>query len=280
MSRFGSTRLSRRLAAVGAAALVGSLLLGGAPALAANPVLGAARSTVEKEIGKPDPEISNLPEVAGYVVPNYGGYSVGYYNDRAVEITLISNRDPNLQLTESDPKDWAVSTADSKSKTFLPADASCSPKQDLGDRIQKVCTSKTLAKNVPEGDLYMLGVYGAPGDITVTYFLNYEGKVPAIDIIVGSPADYVASGATTSSTTTTTAAAATKAPSSASTSSTSSRSSSSGSSTGNRLSCKYFLSQPEAQYWFDSNGGNSNPLVAMLDGDKDGIACEYLPSGQ
>lgn len=270
MSRFGSAPVSRRLAAIGAAALVGSLLLGGAPALAANPVLGAARSTIEREIGKPDPEISNLPEVAGYVVPNYGGYSVGYYNDRAVEITLISNRDPNLQLTESDPKDWAVSTADSKSRTFLPADVSCGPKQDLGDRIQKVCTSKTLARNVPEGDLYMLGVYGAPGDITVTYFLNYEGKVPAIDIIVGSPADYVASG------TTTTAAAATKAPSSSSSSSRSS----SGSATGNRLSCKYFISQPEAQYWFDSNGGNSNPLVAMLDGDKDGIACEYLPSGQ
>jgi hypothetical protein len=254
-----------RSAAVALAAVV---LLAGAPALAADPMMGASQSAFDGALGDPAPELSNLPDVAGYDVPYYGGYNVYYYNGRAVEITLIADRDPDLQLSASDPKDWALSTAESKARDLMPADTTCGPKQDVGDRIYKVCTSKSFAKAVPQSAYDMLGVYGAAGEMTVSFYLNYSGKIPAIDIIVGSPADYVA-GSTSST------ASAPKTPTPRSSSSSSSSSSSG---LGNRLSCKYFTSQPEAQDYFDYNGGNSNPMVAMLDGDKDGLACEYLPA--
>jgi hypothetical protein len=253
-----------------AIAVAGALLLAGMPALAATPTLGSAQSTFDSELGSPDPDLSNLPDVAGYDVPYYGGYNVYYYNGKAVEVTLISNRDPELSLTQSDPKDWALSTAESKAKALMPADATCGSKQDAGDRIYKVCTSKTLAKAIPQSAMDALGVYGNAGEMTASFYLNYSGKIPAIDVIIGSPEGYVA-GSTSSSSSTTAKTPTPKA-------SSSSGSSSGSSSLGNRLSCKYFVSQPEAQAYFDYNGGNSNPMVAMLDGDKDGLACEYLPA--
>ncbi|MFM9105342.1 MAG: hypothetical protein ACKOWF_01425 [Chloroflexota bacterium] len=250
-------------ATIAAIAGMAALLAAGGPALAATPTLGSAQSTFDGELGAPDPELSNLPDVAGYDVPYYGGYNVYYYNGKAVEVTVISDRDPELTITESDPKDWALSTAEGKAKALMPADATCGSKTTETDRIYKVCTSKTLAKAVPQSALDALGVYGKPGEITVSYYLNYSGKIPAIDLIVGSPGEYVGSASGSTS------AAATKTPASKSSSS---------SQLGNRLSCKYFVTQPEAQAYFDYNGGNSNPMVAMLDGDKDGLACEYLPA--
>lgn len=257
-----------------ALAIAGALMIAGLPALAATPTIGSSQSSFDSTLGAPDPDLSNLPDVAGYDVPYYGGYNVYYYNGKAVEVTLISDRDPELTLTESDPKDWAVSTAESKAKALMPSDVTCGTKQNAGDRIYKVCNSKTLAKAVPQSAMDALGVYGNPGDITASFYLNYSDKVPAVDVIIGSPADYVP-GSTTS---TSSSAAKTPTPKATAKASSSSSSSSSGSKLGNRLSCRYFTTQPEAQAYFDYNGGNSNPMVSMLDGDKDGLACEYLPA--
>ncbi|MGI9252851.1 MAG: hypothetical protein ACR2J8_03830 [Thermomicrobiales bacterium] len=261
-----------------AIAIAGAILLAGAPALAATqPTLGNAQSAFDTALGAPDPDLSNLPDVAGYDVPYYGGYNVYYYNSKAVEVTLISDRDPDLSLTESDPKDWALSTAEGKAKALMPSDTTCGPKQTVSDRVYKVCNSKIMAKAVPVSAMDALGVYGNAGDMTVSFYLNYSQKIPAIDVIVGAPADYVAGG-TTATTTTSSSTTAKKTPTPKASTSSSSSSKSSTSPLGNRLSCRYFLTQPEAQAYFDYNGGNSNPMVSMLDGDKDGLACEYLPA--
>lgn len=269
------TASRRGFARIAALAGVVALLGAGAPALAATPTLGSSQSTFDGALGAPDPDLSNLPDVAGYDVPYYGGYNVYYYNGKAVEVTLISDRDPELTITESDPKDWALSTAEGKAKALMPSDATCGAKTTETDRVYKVCTSKTLAKAVPQSALDALGVYGKPGEITVSYYLNYSGKIPAIDLIVGSPGEYVGSASGSSSSSSSSSSSTSSA---AKTPTSKSSSSSSSSQLGNRLSCRYFVTQPEAQAYFDYNGGNSNPMVAMLDGDKDGLACEYLPA--
>ena len=248
-----------------------------APASAATgadaPNVGNARSTFDKAYGAPDPASSKLPDIASYLISGFGAYNVAFSDNKAFEIVMAADRMDHQPLTDWDDKDWSPSTADSRVRAVLPSDTTCD-KADAtttSEAIVRLCHSATLARAFSADAMQRLGLYGNPGDMTVSQFFDSQGDISVVDVALGVPQGQAVgggSGAAASAPTPTKAAGsagsgprATTAPS------------------GNRLVCANFATQKDAQAVFETYGGATNPAVSSLDGDKDGIACEDLPAG-
>ena len=248
-----------------------------APASAATgadaPNVGNARSTFDKAYGAPDPASSKLPDIASYLISGFGAYNVAFSDNKAFEIVMAADRMDHQPLTDWDDKDWSPSTADSRVRAVLPSDTTCD-KADAtttSEAIVRLCHSATLARAFSADAMRRLGLYGNPGDMTVSQFFDSQGDISVVDVALGVPQGQAVgggSGAAASAPTPTKAAGsagsgprATTAPS------------------GNRLVCANFATQKDAQAVFETYGGATNPAVSSLDGDKDGIACEDLPAG-
>ena len=248
-----------------------------APASAATgadaPNVGNARSTFDKAYGAPDPASSKLPDIASYLISGFGAYNVAFSDNKAFEIVMAADRMDHQPLTDWDDKDWSPSTADSRVRAVLPSDTTCD-KADAtttSEAIVRLCHSATLARAFSADAMQRLGLYGNPGDMTVSQFFDSQGDISVVDVALGVPQGQAVgggSGAAASAPTPTKAAGsagsgprATTAPS------------------GNRLVCANFATQKDAQAVFETYGGATNPAVSSLDGDKDGIACEELPAG-
>lgn len=248
-----------------------------APASAATgadaPNVGNARSTFDKAYGAPDPASSKLPDIASYLISGFGAYNVAFSDNKAFEIVMAADRMDHQPLTDWDDKDWSPSTADSRVRAVLPSDTTCD-KADAtttSEAIVRLCHSATLARAFSADAMQRLGLYGNPGDMTVSQFFDSQGDISVVDVALGVPQGQTVgggSGAAASAPTPTKAAGsagsgprATTAPS------------------GNRLVCANFATQKDAQAVFETYGGATNPAVSSLDGDKDGIACEDLPAG-
>ena len=248
-----------------------------APASAATgadaPNVGNARSTFDKAYGAPDPASSKLPDIASYLISGFGAYNVAFSDNKAFEIVMAADRMDHQPLTDWDDKDWSPSTADARVRAVLPSDTTCD-KADAtttSEAIVRLCHSATLARAFSADAMQRLGLYGNPGDMTVSQFFDSQGDISVVDVALGVPQGQAVgggSGAAASAPTPTKAAGsagsgprATTAPS------------------GNRLVCANFATQKDAQAVFETYGGATNPAVSSLDGDKDGIACEDLPAG-
>lgn len=221
--------------------------------------LGGTKSSFEKKLGTAQ-KGKGGPDVAVFTVKGYGLFAVAFTNSHASEITIAADRLNHKPLTESDKADWSVAAASTNAEGFLPADATFGKPAKSKERITIVGQSKTLTPVFSSKELRTLGVGGTSGDITVDYSLDTKGDVYSVDMNLGNGT------AVASSAQPTTAASAGK-----------SGATSKQTANGPVKHCRDFQTRAEAQAYFDAHGGDSNPAVSGMDGDKDGKVCEMKP---
>jgi hypothetical protein len=224
--------------------------------------LGGSVTSFAAEYGK----ATKKQGVYTYSVQGFGLVAAGFLNEKAHEITVAADRLKHTPLTTADDKDWSLSVAAQIAQSLVPADSTYGDPVQSKESITFVGKSATLKPAFAQKDLSALNVAGKPGDFQVIYNLDSKGNVYSVDISIGSgPAAATVAKPT-----------ATKTPKSGS-GATSTSSSSGSSNLVAAVHCSDFATRADAQSYFDANGGNSNPKVATLDGDKDGRACQNLP---
>lgn len=221
--------------------------------------LGGTKSTFEKKFGTPIKGKSGT-NITVFNVQGYGLVAVAFTNSHATEITIAADRLNHKPLTEPDKADWSIATASTNAEGFLPADSTFGKPVKGKDQITITGSSKELAPAISAKTMATLNAGGAPGDIIVDYSLDTSGNVYSVDINVGNGGASTASAQTTSS-------------SAGKSSSTSSNQTAN----GPVKHCRDFKTQAEAQAYFNAHGGDSNPAIAHMDGDRDGKPCETLP---
>lgn len=229
-----------------------------------NARLGGTKSSFEKKFGTPLKGKSG-ENIAVFNVQGYGLVAAAFTNGHATEVTIAADRLNHKPLTEPDNADWSIATASKNAEQFLPADARFGSPVKSVVQITITGSSKELSSAITAKTMSTLNAGGAPGDIIVDYSLDTAGNVYSVDINIGNGGSASESAQTTGSTT------------SSSNSKASSKSSSSSTANGPVKHCRDFNTQAEAQAYFDAHGGDSNPSVAGMDGDKDGKPCETLP---
>ena len=207
--------------------------------------LGGTHASFEAKFGRPLPDATNTPNVAVYRPKNVGQITVTFGDDRAIAIMAVADRLDHQPLTEPDDKDWSVTTATRRAKTFLPADAAFAKPLKGAGSITSACNSPALAAALAPDTLARLGAPGQPGDCKYVLHLDTDGRVSSIEITLGHRATAATVAATTSR-------------------------------AGTVKHCADFHSQAEAQAYFDAHGGADSPEVRGLDADRDGKACEAL----
>lgn len=224
--------------------------------------LGGSKTSFEKKYGTPVKGKSKT-DISVFNVQGYGLVAVAFTNSHATEITIAADRLNHKPLTEADKADWSIATASTNAEQFLPADSRFGKPVKSKEQITITGSSKELAPAISAKTMSTLNAGGAPGDMIVDYSLDTAGNVYSVDINIGNGGSATASSQTTSS--------------SSSASGKSSSSSSNQTANGPVKHCRDFKTQAEAQAYFDAHGGDSNPAVAGMDGDKDGKPCETLP---
>lgn len=218
--------------------------------------LGGSKLDFEQKYGTP---VKGGTNVAVFTVQGYGLVAVAFTNSHATEITIAADRLNHTPLTTPDKADWSVATASTNAEQFLPADSTFGKPVKSKEQITISGRSKELALAISAKTMATLNAGGSPGDIIVDYALDTAGNVYSVDLNVGNGGSSTASAQTTGSV------------------SSSSASSSKQTANGPVKHCRDFKTQAEAQAYFDAHGGDSNPAVAGMDGDKDGKPCETLP---
>lgn len=240
----------------------------------ANPLdarLGGTDASFAASYGQPATTDQN-GTLLGYTVQGFGLVAAAFRNGNAYEVTIAADRLDHNPLTEPDPKDWTVQDASQFAQYIVPDDAKFNNPVTATDKITIVGHSKALESAFTTKDLRALGVGGTRGDLAIVFNLDTAGAVYAVDAMVGNGQSVAAataasgSGGTSKSTTKTPTATTSGGVTGGA-----------GASTGELIHCKDFKTQKEAQAYFDSHGGDSNPAVAGMDGDHDGKACEILP---
>ena len=227
--------------------------------------LGGTQTSFRAAFGKPV-KGKSTKTVDAYAVKGFGLVAAAFLSSRADEITLAADRLAHTPLTTPDPADWSVTNAAKFADAVAPTDATYGAPAQSAAAIELAGHSQALAAVFTQADLTTLQVGGAPGDFTVVYHLDTAGSVFSVDLSVGAPATTADSGAATTGAATKTTASATKTTGSGSTGA-----------AGGKVYCRDFATQAEAQAYFDAHGGDSNPQVSGMDGDKDGKPCESLP---
>jgi hypothetical protein len=251
-------------AAVLAFMLIASALLPNlASAATYNPLegrLGGATKGFASAYGDPVKDKSS-GDINVYNVSGFGLVAAAFLKSNAYEITLAADRLSHKPLTEPDPADWTVTNAARFADAIVPTDATYDEPAKDKTKITLVGHSKALAKAFTQKNYDSLQVTGKPGDFVVVYNLDTDGNVFSIDASLGNGGTTSAASGSANSTSTKTA----------------NGSSGNGAKAGAAAHCRDFTTQADAQAYFDSHGGDSNPAAAGLDGDHDGRACETLP---
>lgn len=221
--------------------------------------LGGTQKSFAASFGDPVKDKSSA-DLQVYSVSGFGLVAAAFSNSKAYEVTIAADRLSHKPYTEPDDADWTVNNAARFADAVVPTDSTYGQPTTSKTQIEIVGHSAALAKAFTQKNYTTLQVAGKPGDFDVIYHLDTAGNVFSVDVSLGN-------GQTVA------------APTSTSTKSGNATTSSSGNSTasGNVVHCKDFQSQADAQAYFDAHGGDSNPSVSGMDGDKDGKPCENLP---
>jgi Domain of unknown function (DUF4352) len=114
--------------------------------------LGGRRAGFDHFYGAPT--AFPAPDQVEYHVPDVGRLLVTFDNDRAVALTALPNRKPDLPLDQPDPADWSLDTARQMIARFSPADATFAGQQQTGPTMLVVPgSSEHLSAAVVPPDL-------------------------------------------------------------------------------------------------------------------------------
>jgi hypothetical protein len=201
-----------------------------------------------------------------YSVSGFGLVAAAFSNSKAYEVTIAADRLSHKPYTEPDDADWTVNNAARFADAVVPTDSTYGQPTTSKTQIEIVGHSAALAKAFTQKAYTSLQVAGKPGDFDVIYHLDTAGNVFSVDVSLGNGQPVAAPTSSTKSGNTTTSSGGN-----------STTSSGNSAASGQVVHCKDFQSQADAQAYFDAHGGDSNPSVSGMDGDKDGKPCENLP---
>jgi len=225
--------------------------------------LGGSTTSFSSVYGKAT-KTKGTGDIESYTVSGFGLVAAAFRSSKAYEITIAADRLSHKPLTDADPADWTVTNAARFADAIVPTDATYDKPVKNKTKIELIGHSAALAKVFTEKDYTALQVSGKPGDFDVVYNLDTSGNVFSIDASLGN-------GGTVAS------SSGTNGPTGSATKTSGANSTGNSAASGQVVHCKDFQTQADAQAYFDAHGGDSNPAVAAMDGDKDGKPCETLP---
>lgn len=149
---------------------------------------GGTRTTFEQIYGEPSKsDAGDYPRGDDYRIDGFKRVSAFYHSDRIIHLTLSAPTNGY----------WSTKEADAAVADFLPRDAKLgTPVKTEDDEPLVRVRSKALADAIDQDVYDEREVSGKPGDLSITYQLDKEKRVKAIDVELGR----VASASSKSST--------------------------------------------------------------------------------
>jgi hypothetical protein len=147
---------------------------------------GGTRTTFEQTYGEPSKaDAGDYPRGDDYRIDGFKRVSVFYRSSKIIHLTLSA---PTNDF-------WSTKQADSAVADFLPTDAKLgTPVTNTDNEPVVRVRSKALAASIKQAVYDEFDASGKPGDLSITYQLDKQGRVKAIDVELGRVAAATAQG--------------------------------------------------------------------------------------